>query len=213
VLAVMAFVLAWALREPSYVWSFKKHLKKLGSPTSQGVFSALRPVLKVPAPPAKDRFTPQLSKLRPTWIISTWTVSVLTQHVVPAIQEYLMPAKGSPTASGLARLSTILRRKKLRFLATNYTTEHLIRTALLATKTTEPGVEFVKMGSSCQNVHFNKLKRMGLRNVADIMGLLPADLGKLTPRLLCYFICMGGLIPMKKPKRKPQCGVKKRKRK
>ena len=153
----MAFVLAWALREPNYVWSFKKHLKKLGSPTSQGVFNALRPVLKVPAPPAKERFTPQLSKLRPAWIISTWTVSVLTEHVVPAIQEYLMPAKGSPTASGLARLSTILRRKKLRFLATNYTTEHLIRTALLATKTTEPGVEFVKMGSSCQNVHFNKL--------------------------------------------------------
>ena len=119
-----------------------------------------------------------------------------------SVLEHLMPAKGRPTAKGLAQLSSSLRHKKSQFLSTAYTAEHRLRTMLLATETEEPGVEFVKMGSTCQNVHFDKLRRMGLCNLDDINDIINevdaecTTPRRLTPRMLCFYICMANLVPM-----------------
>ncbi len=194
---LLAFVLAWGAREPCYVAEYTAQLRKLVVPTAQEVLDAFKPVLNVPAPPAVEHFIPRRSNLRPAWIISKWTLPLLSSHVVPALQTYLLPKKGQVTASGLIHLSNKLRNKKSHFLSTAYSAEHLIRTLLLVTETKEPGEEFVKMGSLCQNEHFDKLRRMGLYNLSDINKRIQSLSGtdctayrRLTPRTLCYYMCM-----------------------
>ena len=196
---MMAWILAWCVREKGWIKLFQKRLQQSSSDRSGDaiwrVFCSL-----VGVKLTKRVHIPARCRICPEWIATEWSQEELLSDVVPMMLQLL----SQPTTELLAEAAKFLKRKRappptarspraVGMLRSAYPPEHLIRSLFLASGMCEPGEEFVVMGEGFSHSHINTLRALGFQNMKDINIQLPANM-QMSPRVLAYYVCKGKIL-------------------
>ena len=198
-LAMMAWILAWCVRERGWIKPFQKRLQQSSSDRSGDaiwrVFCSLADIKLT-----KREHIPTRCRICPEWIAKEWSHEELLSDVVPMMLQLLI----QPTTELLAEAAKFLKRKRappptaksknaVGMMRSAYPPEHLIRSLYLASGTCEPGEEFVVMGEGFTHSHIKTLRALGFQNMKDINSLLPPNM-HMTPRVLAYYVCKAKIL-------------------
>ena len=197
---MMAWILAWCVREKGWMKPFQKRLQKSSSDRSGDaiwrVFCSLVGVKLT----SKRVHIPARCHICPEWIATQWSQEELLSDVVPMMLQLL----SQPTTELLAQAVKFLKRKRappttakskkaVGMLRNAYPPEHLLRTLFLVSGIPEPGEEFVVMGEGFSHSHINTLRALGFQNMKDINVQLPANM-HMAPRVLAYYVCEAKIL-------------------
>ena len=192
---MMAWILAWCVRERGWIKPFQQRLQQSSSDRSGDVIWRVFCSLADVKLTSKREHIPTRCHLCPEWIAREWSKEELLSDVVPLMLQLL----SQPTTKLLAEAAKFLQRKRapprtskstsaVGMLRSAYPPEHLFRTLFLTSRTAEPGEEFVVMGEGFSHSHINSLRALGFQNMTDINLQLPAN-EHMAPRILAYYIC------------------------
>jgi hypothetical protein len=169
------FIFIWSLREPVLIKAYCDANFDMTKIVETNVSYAFLPKLLI-------------SKHKPSNLINEWENEEATiLELSSALFQCFGHGNKEPTISDHEQIVKIA--KKLPNIG-DYSSEHLFRSACLAMGKKHPAIDFVIMGSGANNTQYDKLKKLGFKNMTDVNKELEnfIDAGELS-----YYICMAHL--------------------
>jgi len=178
---MLCFILAWALREPTYIQAFEAALRLHPTLTVDIIFSCLESLISLQVTRV---FTPQ----------RLWSVGWLKPSKLMKLERNLVTFTAGYIDTIFRSEVTVAQYKevtkqfaKLPGIGT-YGKEHFFRTLCVVNNIPEPSTSFIVMGSGASTKKYDALRAMGFSNMHDVNAQLAVPMS--AGELACY-LCLG----------------------